>query len=459
MSETAQEVELALDHRCRLAVVHGICLMALLCALNTHAATLQYAPQTNAVPLKGLERRPPGKSTIAWDYLLLRDVVSGPDEFVWDKLEAKLNRASSFGKQMILRPTMDVWSQYPVLPGYLTNLSGASIFIDGKTQPQSYPKGGIVPVYTNAATRAAMTNFINAFAEKYDGDPRIGFIEVGLLGTWGEWYNINIRSWPNSSVPLHLKREVLTAYQTHFKKTKLLMRWPDKDLGEFPFGYHDDWFAFWKTRDSLYQKQTNAGPETLFRWQTVPIGARLHPEFSSPDKVQQLPAQYATPAHLLGLIQRDHISWLRFSWDERYVPSNLRMDLEDLSSKMGYELHVPQADWRRETRPQQLHLSVTITNTAVAPFYYPWQVEVGLWHDEKLQQIWPVDWDITRILPGEDAITYTAILNGFPRRLKNARLLLHVVNPMKSGFPLRFANQTQDVDLDGWLTLGSIENN
>jgi len=100
---------------------------------------------------------------------------------------------------------------------------------------------------------------------------------------------------------------------------------------------------------------------------------------------------------------------------------------------------------------------VTVTNTAVAPFYYPWQVEVGLWHDQKLQKTWPVDWDITRIIPGDGAITYTATLDEFPRRLKNARLLLHVVNPLKSGFPLRFDNTTQDQDFEGWLTLGNIE--
>jgi hypothetical protein len=34
--------------------------------------------------------------------------------------------------------------------------------------------------------------------------------------------------------------------------------------------------------------------------------------------------------------------------------------------------------------------------------------------------------------------------------------VLHVINPLAGGIPLRFANATQDADLDGWLTLGTF---
>jgi hypothetical protein len=462
MSETAQEVELALDHRCRLAVVHGIILLLLIGIVSpshSKAADLAYLQQTNRAPLKGMERSLTGHDTIDWSYLYLRHVMTGTNEFNWNHLETMLTRSSVNGKHLIIRPVMDAWSTQAALPLYLTNVPGAVYKVENSHAVGLYPKGGMIPVYTNAETRAAMTNFIRAFAEKYDGDPRLGFIEAGLLGPHGEWYNINIRSWAASHVPLEIKREVLQAYQTHFKKTKVLVRWPDQDLPESSFGYHDDWFAFWKIRDSLYKKQTNAGPETLLRWRTSPIGARLHPEFDTLERLRELPPQLVTQDYLLRLIQRDHISWIRTRDDRRHIPMNLLWGLEDMAPKMGYEFHVSHAAWKHESRPQSLlHLSVTITNTAVAPFYYSWPMEIGLWHDKKLQQTWPVDWDIRRILPGETSITYTATLNEFPRRLKNARLLLHVVNPMKSGFPLRFANQTQDADLDGWLTLGGIEN-
>jgi len=37
------------------------------------------------------------------------------------------------------------------------------------------------------------------------------------------------------------------------------------------------------------------------------------------------------------------------------------------------------------------------------------------------------------------------------------RLALRVPNPLPKGRPLRFANTSQDADLDGWLTLGEVK--
>lgn len=457
MPEEVKEVELASDHRCRLAVVLGICLMAIFSPPDIHGASLQYTPQTNTVPLKGLERRAQVKSSITWEYLYLHQVMTGPNEFNWEHLESRLNRASAMGKQMILRPVMDVWSTYPVLPGYLTNIFGAAFKVDDKNYYIGYPKGGIVPVYTNSETRSAITSFIRAFGERYDGDPRLGFVEVGLIGTWGEWWNINVRSWPETSVPVELKREVLQSYQTYFKKTKVLMRWPDKDLAEFDFGYHDDWFAFWKIPDSLHKWQTRAGPEALERWKTQPIISRLHPEYDNREKNSSLPPDYFTKDHILSLIQRDHLSCIRLpSYRYGSIPTNVVTHLIELTPKLGYELYVPKADWKRDTAKKTLQLSVTITNCGVAPFYYPWTMEAGLYHKGSLQETWPIMWDITRIIPGEAAITYTATLPDFAPKENDANLLIRVINPLKQGPPLRFANTTQDADLDGWLTLGSI---
>jgi len=460
MSETAQEVELALDHRCRLAVVLGIGFMALFLALQLNAVDLEYAPQLKPAPLKGVESDYFDRHPIKWNVIPLSTVMKGPNEFDWSSLENKLHHASAAGKMMILRPVMDYFSPHHRLPLYLTNIPGATYTVPRDYAFLNYPQGATVPVYTNEATRAAITNFIRAFGEKYDGDPRIGFIEAGLIGTWGEWYSLNLIKYPQTTVPLEMKEEILQTYQDSFKRTKVLMRWPDKDLAERPFGYHDDWFAHWNSPDSLLKMQTKAGTNALSRWQTHPIGARLHPDFDTDYKSNSLDLSLVTEEKLLALIRRDHISWVRYPRPKPMsIPSVVMANLEKLAPKMGYELYVPTADWKLDTLRKSLQLSVAVTNTAVAPFYYSWQMEVGLWHNGKLQQTWPVDWDITRILPDEDSITYTATLNEFPRHLKNARLLLHVVNPMKSGFPLRFANQTQDADLDGWLTLGSIENN
>eukprot|EP01052_Picozoa_sp_SAG31_P004428 SAG31_NODE_183_length_20987_cov_8.711078_12_plen_46_part_00 len=43
------------------------------------------------------------------------------------------------------------------------------------------------PNYADLHLIAALESFIAEFGRRYDADPRIGFVQVGLLGYWGEW--------------------------------------------------------------------------------------------------------------------------------------------------------------------------------------------------------------------------------------------------------------------------------
>jgi hypothetical protein len=36
-------------------------------------------------------------------------------------------------------------------------------------------------------------------------------------------------------------------------------------------------------------------------------------------------------------------------------------------------------------------------------------------------------------------------------------LLIRIANPLETGQPVRFANRSQDADVDGWLTLGMVK--
>ena len=359
--------------------------------------------------------------TLQWYPVSLHSTMLGPNEFEWKYVDKVLEAASAARKTVILRPAMDFLSEYPRLPYYLTNIPSATYQITNYYDKAYfvYPTKGIVPVYTNEATQTAMMLFIRAFGARYDGDPRIAFIEAGLIGTWGEWYNINMARFPLTKVQTELKQQILQTYSESFKQTKVVMRWPEKDFASMPFGYHDDWFAFWKIPDSLHKWQTRAGPEALERWKTQPIISRLHPEYDNREKNNSLPPDYFTKDHILSLIQRDHLSCIRLpSYRYGNIPTNVVTQLIELAPKLGYELYVPKADWKRDTAKKTLQLSVTITNSGVAPFYYPWKMEAGLYHNGSLQETWPIMWDITRIIPGEAAITYTAKLPDFtPKKM------------------------------------------
>jgi hypothetical protein len=123
--------------------------------------------------------------------------------------------------------------------------------------------------------------------------------------------------------------------------------------------------------------------------------------------------------------------------------------------RMGYELHATHADI--QTAPRKLDVSLTVTNTGVAPFYYDWPVELAVVDAANHRIItWNPDWKLSEIVPGEPAIPWR-FGGELPQRPSGTcRLLLRVVNPLTRGRAVRFANQSQDQDVPGWLTLGTF---
>ena len=90
----------------------------------------------------------------------------------WDIPEAK-------GKHVVLR----VYADYPRKP------SGAPDWLLEKGVKQKAYKdygGGLSPDYDHPAMVTALEGLISAMGKRYDRHPRVAFIQLGLLGFWGE---------------------------------------------------------------------------------------------------------------------------------------------------------------------------------------------------------------------------------------------------------------------------------
>jgi len=159
------------------------------CALTAMAGTNVYwlgrasSPTNN--PLKGFMPYAGNYTTfpysLEWSYLPLRGLMNGPTNFNWSSLETVLNNAANRGHQAVFRIYIDYPGKPSGIPQYLLDAGLAThSYTDYDNNGQS-----ISPDYENPLLRQAMTNFIAALGARYDGDPRIGFITLGLLGFWG----------------------------------------------------------------------------------------------------------------------------------------------------------------------------------------------------------------------------------------------------------------------------------
>lgn len=450
------------------------CLLLLVLQLASPGAalgkSLDYQPAPPDNPLKGFVSYPGTTSdfphSMEWGYFALRDVVVGNRQYDWSPLESQLQSSASKGYQFCCRFYLE-WPGKPIaIPEYLLE-DGMAAYAWTNTNTQPFPPAvNFTPDYEDGRLRQALQDFIAEFGRKYDGDPRLGFVSVGLLGTWGEWHNHPSNFLFASKT---VQTEVYEAYENAFRTTKILARYPAGKSDpvyasnqERRLGYHDDSFA-WATvhtdrrEDDWFFESRLRRAGALERWKTQPIGGEVRPEvwdclFADPSCAP--PGQDYESA-----LAVTHASWLaNHGVFRKQLDPEVRTRALKAAHQMGYELYVSEAIIRASNEAPELLATLSLTNTGVAPFYYDWPVELGACSrlGQRLLQIWPTEWKLSDIRPGQPATVWARRV-GFPDLPEgDYNLLLRGRNPMASGRPVRFANAAQDKDLQGWLTLGEF---
>ena len=78
-----------------------------------------------------------------------------------------------------------------------------------------------VPVWDDSVYLHYAKEFATALAAKYDGDPRIEYIDVRSFGEWGEWHVSNL---DGSKMPsVEIQKDMLKHYASVFKKSLLVL--------------------------------------------------------------------------------------------------------------------------------------------------------------------------------------------------------------------------------------------
>jgi hypothetical protein len=104
-----------------------------------------------------------------------------------------------------------------------------------------------------------------------------------------------------------------------------------------------------------------------------------------------------------------------------------------------------------------LQVSVGLGNLGVAPFYYDWPVQLcALNTNHGVAAAWTTSWKLSTILPAATNTFWSFSQTNHGLGAGAYKILLRVLNPLPNGVPFRFANDAQDADRPGWLTLGHV---
>lgn len=329
-------------------------------------------------PLKGfltspewidpLEQRLEIPSSLDYYYISLSTTMIDYNVFDWTTLEGYLDGSASRNRHAVLRFILDYPTQETHVPQFL---------IDGGLRFDVYTShgGGISPDYDDPNLQIALEQFIAAFGAAYDGDTRIGFIQLGLIGYWGEWHTYPETSFLPNDHPI--RNSVAVAYDNAFVVTRLQVRTPrDAKWSGVNIGLHDDSFAY-STLGSLgwhFWPKVQAESYTDF-WQTQVMGGEIYPGsqascFSSSygipnsDTEQSVDYCISTTHATYLLLNYAFAPWLGYSADDltRAIAA---------SDLLGYAFAVSRVQVSEGLSGNVVDVSVDVTQHGVAPFYYP----------------------------------------------------------------------------------------
>lgn len=120
--------------------------------------------------------------SLEFSYMLYNDVVTDSGVYNWDAVEQKLNAISGRSHQAIFRFRYVYPGYETSVPDYIMNRKDYHETIGNSEGKETH-----FPDWTNPELKRFTLEFYSKFAERYDHDPRLAFIQVGF-GLWAEYH-------------------------------------------------------------------------------------------------------------------------------------------------------------------------------------------------------------------------------------------------------------------------------
>ena len=296
----------------------------------------------------------------------------------WTELEKLLNALTEHNMTYALRvlpytPSF-IKSDFPPqedydwTPPFVYEMGAKKIQIDLRgTEFHAY-----APVWDDSIYIWAAKEFAKALAEKYDGDPRIEYIDIRTFGEWGEWHTSHIlgSEMPADSVLI----DMLDYYASLFKKTQLVL--PSNGFGdvythalELGITKRDDGFIGIPGRPDTLLRAYNANlptiAENIAGYKTMLTYDDLIPGGN----------QKWTPERWVDAITTAHLTYYVLDQDNDcgyYFYKDNKALADSMSKVIGYNFTVTKAELETviSSKDTTSTLNITVKNTGVAPCFF-----------------------------------------------------------------------------------------
>ena len=299
----------------------------------------------------------------------------------WTELEKLLNalaehnmgyalRVLPYSQSMGISNKFTVESDYDWTPEFVYDDGAKKNYAKHKYDGVEYTLA--VPVWDDPVYLQAAKDFAKALAEKYDGDPRIEYIDIRIFGEWGEWHasHLDGSEMPSDSIEM----DMLDYYASVFKKTQLVL--PSSGVGDVYT--HALSLGITKRDDGFIG--IPGRPDSLVRAY----------EANLPTIAENI-AGYATMLNFTDVIPGGYLKWTPQRWVDAITTAHLTYYVLDqdsdcgynfykdnkaladsMSKVIGYNFTVAKAELVTvaSAKDTTSTLNITVENTGVAPCFF-----------------------------------------------------------------------------------------
>lgn len=300
---------------------------------------------------------------LEYTYMTYAQIVNGNGDYDWSPLEKSLDQVAARGHQLILRWHDTYVGEKTGIPKSITTLPNYLV-----TRGKSENKQTEFPDWSHPELRRFVIEFFTRFAEKYDNDPRLAFVQVGF-GLWAEYH---IYDGPMILGKTFPSKEYQAEFAKHLASTLKTTPWMisvdagDDERSAFPendtllalnFGVFDDSF-----NHARHKKENEPNWDILGRdrWKLSPAGG----EFSFFQKIDQSKALAPSGPHGIPFEKQAaefHVSFMIGDDQPRFQKADR---IRTAGMACGYRFQV------EKYLASSMQSRVVIRNTGIAPIYY-----------------------------------------------------------------------------------------
>ncbi len=297
--------------------------------------------------------------------------------------------------------------------------SGPYKQIPGSVGAYVEPADSLTPItggYFDPSFPERVKNLVRKLGEAWDNDPRVAYVEMGIIGEWGEHHDPDISTvYPPHDEPVHvanrtwmpgIEKVLGDAFEESFKNKKVMVRYA-YEFKDYDFGIYWDSWAQPQEIDRGYNEMVARGDY----WKTQPVGGEITWNWGDLylkgfRSFEDCVADDSTRAIVVEQIRNLHcnhlggITWADFN-DPEFIPH-----AAELQKAMGYRFILNEAEYPGQLDAGEIfRISFSLYNDGSSPFYYDWPVEVALLDERTHEKVWGgvlPDVNISEWMPGEN---------------------------------------------------------